>query len=252
MRHAPWLLSVLGATLVFALAGCGDGNSANTAGGTQRYVVVSGGTSGVYYPTATAITRLAGRVDPNLVIDVQTSGGSVANARKLGQGNAHLAMMQNDIAAYARSGQEMFDEPIDTIVGVAALYPEHIQLVAHADSGVRRIADLRGKRVAIGDIGSGTEANARQILRAHGLSVDDLGKVERLTATESRQYLQDRRIDVAFFTFGVGTAAIQDLARNSDIRLVPIDGVQRRTLIDQHGFYRAAVVPAGAYEGLDT
>ncbi len=250
MKCTAITLSVLLSVAAGLLAGCDGGDGAST-GRTQRYVIVSGGQSGVYYPTASAIARLAQRADPNLMIDVQTSGGSVANARAIGQGDAHLAMMQNDIASYARRGREMFDTPIPNLVGVAALYPEHIQVVAHADSGIDSINDLAGKRVAIGAIGSGTEANARQILEAYGVNEDDLVRVERLSASESRQYLQDRRVDAAFFTFGVGTAAIQELALMSDIKLIPVDGEERQALLDEYDFYREATIPAGSYDGVD-
>ncbi len=260
MRHAHLFGSVLLTTCVLLLAGCGEDGAPTGAAppDARRYVIVSGGQSGVYYPTASAIARLAGQADPNLMLDVQTSGGSVANARMIGFGDADLATMQNDIASYARHGTEMFSAStagragIDNLVGVAALYPEHIQVVARADSGVGTIADLEGKAVAIGAIGSGTEANARQILAAYGLSEADLGRVERLSASQSRQYLQDKRVDAAFFTFGVGTAAIQELALVSRIKLIPVDGEPRRRLLDRYEFYSEAVVPAGSYRGVES
>ena len=236
------LIIVTAALCTALLPGCGER--------AERYVMVSGGQAGVYYPTAGATARLAQKADPNLRLDVQTSGGSVANARLLHNGDAHFALIQNDIAAYARAGDKMFvdDGTMPEIRGVAALYPEHIQIVARAAADIESISDLAGKRVAIGAIGSGTEANALQILEAHGLSEDDLGQVQRLKAGESRDYLQDGRIDAAFFTFGVGTAAIQELAMVSDITFVPVAGDGRAALIDAYPFYREAVIPAGAYQ----
>jgi len=156
--------------------------------------------------------------------------------------------MQNDIASYATEGQLMFDgQKLTNLRAVADLYPEHIQIVAHASAEVRSVADLRGKRVAIGAIGSGTEANAIQVLEAHGVSVSDLGAVERLNPSESRDYLQDRRVDAAFFTFGVGTAAIQELALVADIVFLPVDGEIRDRLIAQYPFYSPAQIPADSY-----
>ena len=228
------------AVSTLALGGCGDSG--------DSYTLVSGGQTGVYYPTAMAVSRLLKNIDPSLELTVQTSGGSVANARKLAQGDAEFAILQNDIAAYAREGKLMFDgSPMPDILGVAALYPEHIQIVAMAESGIRRVTDLKGKRVAIGAIGSGTEANARQILDAYGLSEDDLGRVERLKAGESCDYLKDKRVDAAFFTFGVGTASIQELAVRHEIVFVPIDGEARKQLMAKMPFYRQAVIPAEAY-----
>ena len=235
---------------VLALAACSLGLSG--CGESERYRLVSGGQTGVYYPTAMAIGRLVGTIDPDLALTVQTSGGSVANARLLAGAEAEFAIMQNDIAAYARQGKLMFEgSPMPDLLGVAALYPEHVQIVALADAGIRSVTDLKGKRVAIGAIGSGTEANALQILEAYGISESDLGRVERLKASESRDYLQDGRVDVAFFTFGVGTASIQELALRHEIVFVPVDGTARQQLMSQHPFYRQAVVPAGAYRAAE-
>lgn len=219
----------------------------------RRHVVVSGGQGGVYYPTAGAIARLARQADANLHLDVQTSGGSVSNARLLHDGDADFALIQDDIAAYAREGSNMFaeTEPMPTIRGLAALYPEHIQIVARRNAEIESVADLAGKRVAIGDIGSGTEANALQILEAYGLSTDDLGRVERLGASEARDYLQDGRIDAAFFTFAVGTAAIQDLAHQAAITFVPVEGEARERLMAEYPFYHEAVIPRGAYREVE-
>ena len=242
------------AALSLGPSGCGesDAPSAGAPGGMQRYRLVSGGQTGVYYPTAMAVGRLVKNVDASLELTVQTSGGSVANARMLARGDAEFAILQNDIAAYARDGRLMFDgSPMPQILGVAALYPEHIQIVALAEAGIRRVTDLKGKRVAIGAIGSGTEANALQILEAYGLSEADLSRIERLKAGESRDYLQDKRVDAAFFTFGVGTAAIQELALRHEIVFVPVDGEARQRLMAQMPFYRQAVIPKGAYRDAD-
>ena len=245
------LVSVLSvASLSLGLSGCGESDtpSGDTSGGMQRYKLVSGGQTGVYYPTAMAISRLLKNVDPNLELTVQTSGGSVANARMLAREDAEFAILQNDIAEYARKGTLMFDgSPMPQILGVAALYPEHIQIVAMADAGIQRVTDLKGKRVAIGAIGSGTEANAMQILDAYGVKEADLSRVERLKASESRDYLQDKRVDAAFFTFGVGTAAIQELALRHRLVFVPVDGRARDRLVAELPFYREAVIPTGAY-----
>ena len=139
------------------LVGCGSGEQGGAGAGDSKSVaIVSGGQTGVYYPTARAIASLAQKQDPTLQVDVRTSGGSVANARHLGNGEADFAIMQNDIAAYARDGALMFEgDAVTNLVGVASLYAEHIQIVARADSGIKTVADLKGKRVAIGALGSG-------------------------------------------------------------------------------------------------
>jgi TRAP transporter TAXI family solute receptor len=241
------------AALLLCLTGCdpsGQGGQGGADGQSRtRFVMVSGGQTGVYYPTAGAVAKLLSRSHPDYELTVQTSGGSVFNARAIANGNADFAILQNDIASYARGGQLMFkdDGAIGSILGVAALYPEHIQIVALADSGIRTVAGLVGKRVAIGAIGSGTEANALQILEAYNIDESKLGRVERLKAGEARDYLQDERVDAAFFTFGVGTAAIQELALTRDVVFVPVESDARDKLIESHPFYRPAVIPQGAY-----
>jgi len=247
MIHRCLSFVALGALALMstALAGCGEGDGSADAG--NRFVVVTGGQSGVYYPTGGAIGRLVRKAGGDLQFDVRTSGGSVANARQLQRGAADFAILQNDIASYARRGVQQFDEPIDNLMGVASLYPEHVQLIAAADAGIDSPAALRDKRVAIGAIGSGTEANALQVLEAVGLTTDELKSVERLKAAESADYLRDGRVDAAFFTFGVGAAAIRDLVERGDVVIVPIGGEARRRLIERHPFYREAVIPADAY-----
>ena len=235
--------AVFVAGFVLAVAACGER--------VDRYLVYSGGTTGVYYPTSQVMAELANEANAGFQLDVRTSGGSTENARALGRGRADLAMIQNDIAAYARAGELNFEQPIPEIRGVAALYPEHVQIVSLASSNINSVQDLAGKTVAVGDAGSGTEQNALQILEAAGLSTEDLGGVERLGAGESVDYLVDGRVDAAFFTFGVGTAAIQDLASRRPIRMVPVDGEVRQTLLDQHEFYSAATIPAGSYQGVE-
>jgi len=251
MRMAHRLLAVLIAATFTLLAGCGGESSGDGPSG--RFVLASGGQTGVYYPTANAIKRLAKKQADGLLLDVPTTGGSVANARMLAKDEAQFAVMQNDIAVYARQGQLMFKEdgPDENLMGVAALYPEHVQIVARADADIATVDDLAGKRIAIGAVGSGTEANALQILQAYGIAEADLAKVERLKASEARDYLQDNRVDAAFFTFGVGTAAILDLAQQTDIALVPVTGDARTQLMENYTFYRAATIPAGSYPGVD-
>lgn len=235
-----WTATVALVFLMLAIGGCGEPE--------QRYNVASGGIQGVYYQAAVGLSQQARA--KGLTLEPQSTGGSVENARLIGAGDADFAIMQNDIAAYAMGGDApMFTEPIENIRGVAALYPEHIQVVARADAGIDSIADLRGKRVGIGARGSGTEANALQVLAAYGLSEEDLGRVERLGAGDAADYLQDDRLDAAFYTFGVGTGAIRNLAANADIRLIPIEGQPREQLLQTYGFYREGVIPAGSYEG---
>ncbi|MGQ9636210.1 MAG: TAXI family TRAP transporter solute-binding subunit [Thermodesulfobacteriota bacterium] len=219
----------------------------------RKYIsIASGWVVGVYFPLAGAISRIAHEKLPDIKITVESSGASVANAKLIATGDADMAILQNDIAFYAYNGTKpMFDKPVSNIRGIAALYPEHCQIHARKDAKISSVKDLKGKRVAVGPLGSGTEANAMQILEAYGLKFEDLGKVERLSAAESADYLKDGRIDAAFYTVGVGASAIVDTALMVDTMIVPIDGPQADLLVKKYPFYAKDKVPAGIYKGVD-
>ena len=214
----------------------------------DRYLMVTASETGAYYPIGQAIARLVHAGDSGLRLDVRPSGGSADNARQLGRGDADFALIQNDFAVFATRGEQAFDgNPIENIRGVAALYPEQIHLVARADADINSVADLAGKRVSIGDAGSGTEGNALHVLDAYGLTTDDLGRQERLTPSQSADHLQDGRLDAMFFTVAVGAPAINEASREIDVVFVPIEGPERDALIEQFPYYSPSPIPADAY-----
>jgi TRAP transporter TAXI family solute receptor len=244
------LLAIL---LILAVVGLWCGMQPSTVLAAKRFVsIASGWVTGVYYPLAGAISRIAHEKLDDIKITVESSGASVANAKLIASGEADLAILQNDIAFYALKGvKPMFEAPVANIMGLMSLYPEHCQIQARKDANIKTPADLKGKRVAVGPLGSGTEQNAMQILEAYGLKFDDLSKVERLSATESADYLKDNRIDAAFYTVGVGASAIVDTAVMLDTVIVPIDAAHAETLKKKYPFYSEATVPAGIYKGVD-
>ena len=221
----------------------------------RRYVsIASGWVTGAYFPMAGAISRIAWKhlKDQGIKVTAESSGASVANSKLIGAGDTDFAILQNDIASYAHYGKKgMFDEPIKNLVGVCTLFPEHVQLVARADSNINSVADLKGKKVAIGPVGSGTTENAKQILEGWGLNVDDLGKAEQLTASQASDYIKDGRLDAAFFTVAVGAAVIQDTTLLVDSKIVPIAGPNVDKLIKKYPFYAKQIVPGGTYKGND-
>lgn len=218
----------------------------------RKYVsIASGWVVGVYFPLAGALSRIAHEKLPDIKITVESSGASVANAKLIASGDADLAILQNDIAFYALQGTKpMFDKAVPNIRGVAALYPEHCQIHARKDAKIATVRDLKGKKVAVGPLGSGTEANTMQILEAYGLKFEDLAKVERLSAAESSDYLKDGRIDAAFYTVGAGASAIVDTAMMVETLIVPIDGAQADALVKKYPFYAKDKIPAGLYKGI--
>jgi uncharacterized protein len=225
----------------------------NLSHAAKKFVsIASGWVVGVYYPLAGAISSIAHKNLPDIKITVESSGASVANAKLIASGDADMAILQNDISFYALNGvKPMFDKPVANIRGITSLYQEHCQIQARKDSKIASVADLKGKRVCVGPLGSGTEQNALQILEAYGMKFEDFSKVERLTATESSDYLKDGRIDAAFYSVGVGAAGLVDTAMTVDSVIVPVDGSNRDALMKKYPFFTKAVVPKGAYKGVD-
>ncbi|MEM1538034.1 MAG: TAXI family TRAP transporter solute-binding subunit [Candidatus Nezhaarchaeales archaeon] len=251
-RRALWIGVVVVIAIVIIAAAYFAYLAPKPVPGPKRFTIASGWVVGVYYPVAGAMSRIIYEHVPGMSLTVESSGASVANAKLIGSGAADFAILQNDIAYYAYNGILMFEgAPIKNMRGIAILYPEHIQIVARADAGIKSVSDLKGKRVAVGPLGSGTEVNARQILEVYGLTFDDLGKAERLSAEEASSYLKDGRVDAAFFTVGVGAAAISDVALLTPITLVPIEEAKIEALRAKYPYYFREVIPAGSYKGVD-
>lgn len=210
----------------------------------------SGWVTGVYYPLAGAMSRIAHNEMENITLTVESSGASVVNVKLIGTKDLDLAIVQNDVAYYAYNGlfrDDFKENPITNMNGLFTLYPEPVQLVAAADSGIESPADLAGKRVAVGPLGSGAEVNALQVLEVYGIEEGDLAAAERLEAGEAADYLQDGRVDAAFFTVGMGAAVISELATHIDIVIVNIDDEKAQEIMELEDFYAVAEIPANTY-----
>ncbi len=232
------------------IAGCGGGAKEQPKPAAQKFInIATGGTAGTYFPLGGAMAEIINKNVPGANASAQSTGASVANVNMLKDGKVDLALIQNDIAYYAVNGTEMFkDKKVDNFKGIATLYPETIQIVALEKAGIKSIADLKGKRVAVGARGSGTEANARQILEQYGITYNDI-KVQYLSFGEAASGLKDGNVDVAFVTAGHPTAAIQDIAVQNKIVLVPIEAAQADSLIKKYPFYTKVKIPANTYQG---
>ena len=239
-------LCVAGAALI---AGCGGDSGSSAGGGKQVLNIATGGTAGTYYPLGGALAELLNQNIKGMNASAQSTGASVANVNMLKDGSVDIAFIQNDIAYYAANGKEMFkDNKVESIRGIAALYPETVQFVTTADKGIKSIADLKGKKVAVGASGSGAEANARQILGAYGLTYDDID-VQYLSFGEAADALKDGNVDVGVVVAGFPTAAIQDLAANKSAALVNIDAEHADKLMKQYPYFTKITVPKGTYPG---
>lgn len=211
----------------------------------------TGGTAGTYYPFGGAMAKIWAETDPSLKVTIQATGGSVENIRLLGRKQLDLALAQNDISDYAYNGTEMFAAGKVDIRGIATMYPEYVQMVVSAESGIKQVADLKGKRFSPGPPGSGTEVNSRQIIETAGLKKEDLAAYQLLSIAEATAAFKDRRLDGFSITIGVPAPAIQDVAMLQSIRLLPIGGKLRDDLRAKYKFYTPVTVPKGTYRGQD-
>ena len=239
--------AILAAAAVL-LAGC---NGTSDVEGKQFLNIGTGGTAGTYYPIGGAIAEVLNKEIPGMSASAQSTGASVANINMLGDGEIDLATVQNDIAYYAAHGTEMFkDKKVDGLQGIASLYPETCQFVTLKSSGIKSLAELKGKRVAVGAVGSGVEANVRQILAAYGVTYNDID-AQYLSFAEGASALKDGNVDVAVLTAGYPTASVQDIAAQNPVRLLPVEEKVADALIAQYPFYTKTVIPAGTYAGFD-
>lgn len=234
---------VTAALLIFSLVltGCGTQTTLKMA---------TGGTTGTYYAYSGTVSQVLGEKVENLKFDVQSTGASKANIYLVSDKEADIAIVQNDVMYYAYNGTDLFaGEKVGGFSAMAGCYAEVCQIVTRG--GISSVADLKGKRVSVGDVGSGVEFNARQILDAYGITFDDI-IVNNLSFADSATALKDDKIDAFFCVAGAPTTAIVELATSNAINLVSIDDEHAAKLIEKYPFYTKFNIPSGSYKGVDT
>jgi len=212
--------------------------------------VLTGGTSGVYYPLGVAIGKIYSDKIPGVKTQVQATKASVENLILLQQGRGEIAFALGDSLKAAWEGDEEagFKTRLDKLRTIGAIYPNYIQIVATADSGIKTLADLRGKSLSVGAPKSGTELNSRAILAAAGLSYRDMGRVEYLPFAESVDLMKNRQLDATLQSAGLGVASLKDLSSSTEITVVPVP----KAVVDKIGPpFVAAKIPANTYTGQD-
>jgi hypothetical protein len=187
-----------------------------------------------------------------LIVTAMTSNASIENCNLIGRGQIETAFSQANTTywCYTATGMLKDKPPITNLRGIASLYPETIHIVATKASGIKTIEDLKGKRVGVGAPNSGTAADAEIILKAHGLTFDDM-KVDYIDFNEVAQRLIDGQIDAGFTTAGYPTSSIIDIATKRDMVLIPISEEKIKELVAEIPYYGATVIPAGIYKGVD-
>ncbi len=216
----------------------------------QKFInILTGGQSGVYYPLGVALSQIYAKVLPDAKVTVQSTKASAENLNLLQAGRGEIALVLGDALSDAWNGDKEagFATPLKKLRSVAGVYANYIQIVASADSGIKTMADLKGKRISVGAPKSGTELNARAILKAAGLSYSDFAKVEYLAFGESVELMKNRQLDVTLQSAGLGVASIRDLSTSVKIVVVPIPA----DIVTKVGdaAYQAATIPANTYTG---
>lgn len=245
-RSLSFKRRLIGAAAAFGLA------AASVPAQAQEFVnILTGGTSGVYYPLGVALSKVFTEKMPGSRPSVQATKASVENLNLLQQGKGEIGFTLGDSLALGWAGDEEagFKGKLDKLRGVTAIYPNYIQIVASKESGIKTLADLKGKRLSVGAPKSGTELNARAILQGAGLTYKDLGKVEYLPFGESVELMKNRQLDATLQSAGLGVSSIRDLAASVPIVVVEIPA----EVVDKVGSpYVKASIPANTYDGQTT
>ncbi|SIT68601.1 TAXI family TRAP transporter solute-binding subunit [Edaphobacillus lindanitolerans] len=258
MKKRFRFLAILSILALFVMAACGEGggdsaegNSGDDGGKKESDIkflsILTGGTQGTYYPLGGSFAEFI-TDETGIKTTAESSQASAANMTALQDGTAEIAFVQTDIAYYANKGELMFekDGAIDSVSAIGSLYPETIQLVTTDKSGIKTFDDLKGKKVSVGAPGSGTYANAEQLLEIHGLTMDDI-KAQNLDFGESQESLQSGQIDAAFITSGTPTGAVEALNAVAKVNIVPVEEDKADELIEKYPYYAKDTIEAGTY-----
>ena len=232
------LSAVLGAFLI----------TISTSQSAEFINILTGGTSGVYYPLGSALTKIYGDNIKDSKVQVQVTKASVENLVLLQEGKGEIAFVLGDAAKDAWDGKEDagFKTKLDKLRIIGAIYPNYIPIVASKDSKIKTLADLKGKGLSVGAAKSGTELNSRAILSAAGLSYKDLGKVEYLPFAESIELIKNRQLDATLQSAGLGVASLKDLANSLDVTVVSVpDAVVKK----MGAPFMSGKIPANTYKG---
>lgn len=253
LMNAGRLLKRLGCSLLLSAVVVSPGCSACGERPRAHYLsIATGGTGGVYYPYGGGIAKVLSDSLPGIRATAEVTAASVDNLKLIRDGKADLAFTLADTAADAANGRGAFEGAPAPVAALAVLYTNYTHLVALTGSGISSVESLRGKTVSTGSPGSGTEVIAFRILRAAGLDPDVDVRRQGLGASESAGALKDGKVDAFFWSGGLPTAAVQDLAHSSGISLTFVPtGPLVATLQGQHGpLYSALEIPAGSYPGV--
>lgn len=229
--------------------------SAQMAHAQERFITIgTGGQTGVYYVVGQSICRLVNRgtADHNLRCTAPSTGGSIANINAIKQGDMDMGVAQSDWQFHAYNGSSQFEgDPYDKLRAVFSVHGEPFTVLARADAGVTDFAELKGKRVNVGNPGSGQRATMDVVLDALGWTMDDFGMTSELQPTEQAAALGDNNVDAIVYTVGHPNGSIQEATSTVQSRLVNLTGPEIDKLIADNPYYAAATIPGGMYANND-
>ncbi len=243
-------VKLAGAAVVAALA-FGTGAQAQ-----QTFITIgTGGVTGVYYPTGGAICRLVnkGRKDHGVRCSVESTGGSVYNTRTIREGELDFGVVQSDVQSAAMEGVRAFDgdEPYGDLRAVFSVHPEPMHVMVRADAGINSVADMKGKRVNIGNPGSGTRVLADVLMAAAGVAPSDFALAAELKSSEQSAALCDGKIDAAIWAAGLPNGSTMEATSTCDIKLLDLTTSGTDKVLAENSAYAAATIPGGLYPGND-
>ncbi len=226
-----------------------------TANAEQKFISIgTGGITGVYYPTGGAICRLVNkeRKQTGIRCSVESTGGSVYNINTIQSGELEFGVAQSDVQYNAYNGKAQWDgKPFGKLRAVFSVHPEPVTIIARADANIHNITDLKGKRLNIGNPGSGTYATGEIIEAALGWKREDLKLAAELKSAETGQALCDNKIDAYYWLVGHPSALTEETLNTCDSNLVNATGAEVDKLVAENSYYRKAIIPAGMYNNAE-
>lgn len=231
--------------------------TAPTQAADQQFVTIgTGGVTGVYYPTGGSICRLVNktRKEHGIRCSVESTGGSIYNLNTIAAGELDMGVAQSDWQYHAYHGTSKFKDagPNKNLRAVFSVHPEPFTVVARKDSGIKEFKDLKGKRVNIGNPGSGQRGTMEVVMKAFGWTKADFKLASELKSAEQGKALCDNKIDAMVFTVGHPSGSIKEPTTSCDCLIVPVTGPEIDKLVKDNAYYRMATIPGGMYRGTDT
>ena len=242
----PFKLAVVAAAVTFA---------GQMATAQEKFITIgTGGQTGVYYVVGQSICRLVNRGSDShgLKCTAPSTGGSIANINAIAAGDMDMGVAQSDWQYHAYNGSSQFEgKQVEDLRAVFSVHGEPFTVVARTDSGIKSFDDLFGKRVNIGNPGSGQRATMEVVLNAVGKSIDDFSLASELKPAEQSAALGDNKVDAIIYTVGHPNGSIQEAASTIESHIVPVTGPAIDTLVSENPYYAKAVIPGGMYKGTD-